>query len=265
MINRVENWTDYVVQEIVDASKTGIAALARIQAECPLPASFMERFESSKACFLSIEKLIYEYSDLVSHEPHIGYYNVRDYLNEICAGMNRMIYQSFGIDLEFSERNNDDENLAFDGRMVERIVFNILFAIICNKPADEKQRVSVYAKNSAKYMIFCIKSGTNLDKRLGKDAIDDMTKGMYPLSAHTNNGLMEIAYSGNMSKKLGGAVKYCPQKSGDRFEIHIPKNLKIGDGVAKEQESAVRLGERVMVYRLSPPEEIMHIFTKLLG
>lgn len=245
---------EYFVMSVIDTSSFEIATLTKSLKEDECSVRAMEAMENAKRGYMKIKRDGYLVSDFKNREINNGFYNIREFLQDLCSGINSYLSGLFDVDIEYKIYDEDNININFDARLVEKAVYDAIFGLLC-EAGVKNRRVSVYSRDLSKHIKICIrcegacKSGKGIPER------------SILFSEYGEEGLE--SYAELAIKKLGGKYKCVYGKSDGKVELYIPKNLKISQMCMKESECKIVLGKKVMVHKMCDLAQLEKIFGAL--
>lgn len=249
-VNAAETLAFYVTG-VIDKANFAIASLTKAIRECECPLDALESMENAKRCCMEIKRDGYIVSDYRGNELNNGYYNIRDYLQDICSGMNNYLSGLFDVDIQYRLNEEDNVNLIFDAKCVEKAVYDGVFGLLC-EAGVKNRRVSVYARDLSKYLKICMRC----DGASRKDRIFPEREILF--SAYGDEGLG--SYAEFAMERLGGKYKCIYGKNDGKIELYIPKTFKLNQKILKEQDCKIVNGEKVMVHKVYNKFKLEQIF-----
>lgn len=244
----------FYVANTADIASFEIASLTKALKEEKCSLRAMEVMENAKRGYMKIRHDGYIVSEVHNRETNIGYYNMREFLRDMCSGINSYLSGIFEVDIEYRADDEDNINLNFDASLVEKVLYDVIFGLLCEAGVKNK-RVTVYAKDLSKHFKICL----HCDGACRQcSSISDRS---IILSGYGDEGLG--CYAEFAMSKIGGQYKCTYGSNGGKIEIYIPKNLKNNQLFMREAEMKIILGERVMVHKMCGRAELCRIFDAL--
>jgi len=241
---------EFYVTEVNDISTVQIVSLTKGIREAET-IRCMEALENARRCFMKIKRNGYTIADFGKHIIDNGRYNIRDFLQEICSGVNLYLSSVFDVDIEYKIYEEDNVNIDFDARLVEKAMYDSIFGLMCEMGIN-KQKVSVYAKDLSKHIKICMRCDG--ERKFKQEFFERNV-------LFAGYGESETAsYAELTMKRIGGKYKCIYGRNDCKIELHIPKNLKVNQLRLNESEDKIVLGERVQVHRRCEREEIERFF-----
>ncbi len=256
-INKPTNSADlltYFVTGVTDIASFEIAALTKALREEECSLRVMETMENAKRGYMKIKRDGYIVSDFRNYEINNGFYNIREFLQGICSGVNSYLSGIFDVDIEYKIYEEDNVNINFDARLVEKAMYDSIFGLLC-EAGVKNRRVSVYSRDLSKHIKICMRCEGACRKEYTISEKDIL------FSGYGDEGLESFAELA--IKRLGGQYKCVYGKSDGKIELYIPKNLKISQLCMKESECKIVLGEKVMVHKMCNKTELERFFGAL--
>ena len=245
---------EYFVMSVMDTASFQIAVLTKTLREEDCPVRAMEAMDSAKRGYMKIKRDGYIISDFKNYEINNGFYNIRDFLQDLCSGINSYLSGIFDVDIEYKIYDEDNVNINFDARLVEKAVYDAIFGLLC-EAGVKNRRVSVYSRDLSKYIKICMRceGASRNENKISERSI--------LFSEYNEEGLE--SYAELAIKRLGGKYKCVYGKSDGKVELYIPKNLKISQMCMKESECKIVLGEKIMVHKMCDLAQLEKIFGAL--
>ena len=246
------------VSENNDAANLGLSVNEKLACDGEYNLSQPEKIETVNICFSAIKRNNYLLSDLAfNHSVDCGYYNVRDFLISICEGLNNYLGGVFDARIEYKLREDDNVNYTFDGKLVEKSIYDAVYSLLCSVGNDKKE-FSIYAKDMGNELKFIIRSAHPVkNPRNNQKEYNVMFAGF---DDYTNKSYAEIAV-----RRMNGNYKIVYGKSSTKIELSIPNNLMISNSVMREEEAVQRCGEVVMIYKPCERNILKKMFSGVLN
>ena len=252
-----EDFIDYNIAGIRDLLNIMMDSVNILQREKMLSENGMEATETVKYALGLIARSLTMLDDLREMTYCPGYYSIKNYLETVCAGF-RSVCKMFGAEIEVRICPEDDENIVFDGAAMEKIFYNCIHILIANCEY-EKCKLTISVKNSLNTVTFCVKNNAPFVGNTTRKDIINNTQNI-----HNTLSNLDEAYLNKVAALMNGRVDFCSGKKSARFEICIPKNLKLGTTVMKEAETIFANNEYVMKYEANPRKYIGIFMAQML-
>ncbi len=251
------DFIDYNVAGMRDSLNVLMNSVNVIQREKMLSAKGMEATEAAKYALTLICRSLTMMDDVKGMAYCPGYYNIKDYLDSVCTGF-QSVCRLFNTDIDVNVRPEDNENIVFDGEAMEKVFYNCIYILIANSSC-EKCKLALSVKNSFNTVTFCVKSNAPfIGSATRKEMIDNLS------IRHDSVQDSDKAYLDKVVELMRGSVNFCSGKKSAKFEICIPKDLKLEATIMKEAEAIFINNEYVMKYEANPRKNISMFMRPLL-
>ena len=245
---------EFYVKGVMDISNFGIAVLTKSLKEDECPIRTMETLENAKRGYMKIKRDGYLVSDFRAYKINNGFYNIREFLQGVCSNLNSYISGLFEVDIEYKIYEEDNVNMNFDAKLVEKAMYDSIFGLLC-EAGVKKRRVSVYSRDLSKHIKICMRcEGARPNQYI--PAEKELL--FFGYGTEGVESYAEIAVG-----RLGGQYKCVYGSNECKVEFYIPKNLKLTQTLMKEEETKIVLGEKVMLHSMCDVEELEKMFGAL--
>ncbi len=259
MLDNREMQQEYLlfIPEMEDAAIVGMSGASKIQNHPDATAEIMDMAEGIKNCFSFIRRSTYMIADVMGYTPNLGYYNIENFMKDISEGISGYFGNIFGIEIGYTCTAEDCINMVIDLKLMERAIFDAIISLVCRGETRCK-KITLSVKVFPEVVKFLVKSDSPIAKT---DNEDESNKRLLCGKAELFRGDICVL----AAKRIGGSAHILERKNGAQYEICIPTDLKaeFSDGIMRENEEEICLGEPVMKFKVSSYEKIENYFSCL--
>ncbi len=232
-----------ITADIEDAVRMGFKANNIVLKDPGIKSQSMENSIVLNSVLAAVRKAIYMQADIVNQNPkEIGYYNVNQFMRDVCENIGDYILGEYDIHLSFEENPAFNENFGFDAHLLEKTICDVVHTLMTGVRGSRK--ITFYIKDTIRY--FEIGARTNFPAVKRERSLAEAEL-MYP----DVSGVLEgESYASVAAKQMGGYAKSKYLKNMTRIEIGVPKIKEISPKRMHEGETMICSGERVMVHKV---------------
>lgn len=193
----------------------------------------LNKLRAAKLCNLQMSRMcnIVEYllnSDSRTAEKHLENFEIENLIEEITKSFCATVSSYTSVNAEFHTNLKGNASILIDKATFELVILNILYCCLKNRadgrPAPVK--LSISATENKDNVVFHIRDNNpNLEPDIVESIFTASTPAFESLHDWTFGTLislsLRVAYKS--AEQLNGSVVYTPLKSGNRFDISLPK------------------------------------------
>ncbi len=223
--------------------------------ETNLSVSSFSQLQTARLCNLHVSRLIHMFNFLVSSpDPHekTNFSNIEleTLLENLCTHFQDTVLERSSICLQHHTALKNSGTLMIDRAKFELLILNVLHCSIKGINSDSRKvpQITIYITETKNDIVFHIRdNGNPLGDSFVHSAFNIMPSTVSDVFTALDVVLLNLAVAHKSALEMNGSIKYTSLKSGNRFDIHLPKAppempLRFGSPRSYSPDSELFLG-----------------------
>lgn len=200
--------------------------------ETGLSVSGFSTLQTARLCTLYVNRLIHMFNYLIDNaeppeEINFSCIELESLLENLCTHFQDTVFEHSSFSLQHRTSLKGSSGLLIDKTKFELLILNILHCSIKNFQSKDRcvPQLTIYITETKNSIVFHIRDNS---KTLGggfvQSASDIKQKSLSEFFTSVDVTLLNLAVAHKSAAEMGGLIKYTPLKSGNRFDIYLPKN-----------------------------------------
>lgn len=155
-------------------------------------------------------------------------YDIEQLLEQISSGFSSTISEYFPISVKYYTRLNRAFAVYTDERKLELAILQLLYCSLKSSSIEsfEPIKITLYATETNSHIVFHIRdNGRTLNDSIVSSLSSPDNSVLFKCDDLNFNAVMaqSVAVANKAVSELSGRLEYTPLKSGNRFDIYLPK------------------------------------------
>lgn len=190
--------------------------------------SGLSQLQTAKLCTLHISRVISLFENLISQDGTCSANRTACYdIDSILSGLSSRLVDLLSelhLKVEYQNKTSKTSSILVNHYHFELLLVNTLYCSVRNKNLNKKTKITLCVTENKEYVVFHIRDNCqNLDPQITNDAFHNFDQNLKNDTSGIATIILSLATADRSAAEMGGSVRYTPLKSGNRYDIFIPK------------------------------------------
>lgn len=199
--------------------------------EINLSVSGFSQLQTARLCNLHVSRLINMFDFLVSSpEPceksSFSNLELETLLENLCTHFQDTVFEHSSVCLQHHTSLKGSDSLIIDKTKFELLILNILHCSIKGIKSGGRKapQITIYITETKKDIVFHIRdNGAPLGSPYVRSAFNIRQAPVRDVFASLDVVMLNLAVANKSAAEMNGSIKYTSLKSGNRFDLYLPK------------------------------------------
>ncbi len=228
----------------VSAAINGFTAICRksiedVQAcEQRLSNQSFSKLQTSKLCSTYIEEILQVFNYMILPVPGMDNetftnFEIEELIEKICLHFQDTVSEYITTSINHFSRLDRSFSILINKHKFELLILNILHCCLKSNPESSKKapKISFYVTETKKDIVFHIRDNS---ETIGADFVEASFNFSPPIFiedfSYNIIKSLNLSVAQKSAQEMDGSVRYIPLKSGNRFDIYLPKQRTLPKG-----------------------------------